>query len=51
MCPKSVVRLLFVRLGPVGHVVKLGKGLGQPEGRSQLLGYSLCGRLIFDVAD
>ena len=39
-----------MRLGPVGRVVKkLGKGLGQPEGRSQLLGYSLCGWLIFDV--
>ena len=31
-------------------VEKLGKGLGQPvEGQSQLLGYSLCGQLIFDV--
>ena len=34
----------------VGCVEKLGKGLGQPEGRSQLLGYSLCGQLIFDVS-
>ena len=34
----------------VGQVEKLGKGLRQPdEGRSQLLGYSLCGQLIFDV--
>ena len=33
-------------------VEKLGKGLRQPdEGRSQLLGYSLCGQLIFDVVD
>ena len=32
------------------EVEKLGKGLGQPvEGQSQLLGYSLCGQLIFDL--
>ena len=34
-----------------GMVEKLGKGLGWPaEGWSQLLGYSLCGRLIFDAS-
>ena len=46
-CPVSVL----VCVGHVwGVVEKLGKGLGQPEGGSRLLGYSLCGRLIFDVS-
>ena len=50
--PESVkLDYQFVRMWPyVGRVEKLGKGLGQPvEGWSQLLGYSLCGQLMFDL--